>query len=1088
MLRSLSFSLLLPLLAALPSTAAAGDFKVSLVASGWRLSATAPHSARAELRQVEGGLQFRSDGELSVPRSATWRLSLSGIGWSAYRYVIAEYKAEWIEPDRTIVSLVDPGKAGVKLIESADLITDGLWHKLIVKLDLPAASADLVLTLPSRDSRSYITLRSLKFAASESEIGPAIAPEADAQCERNLICVALDSAFNSSYAGLLSRQLASPAPARILDGGQYFAADRVAVAGLPFRVLPSGANLVSPSPGPAANKEVIDNFGTAAKRGDVAPVSRDNVTEIAVGVAASEVYLLLAAELPSRRPNFNASDAPKTIEDVEELAVELVYEDGSRDLAFPYSVSDRRHIVQRALGAYVIPASGARLAKVVLHNRCLEGDVHLAALTVNTGSKRLFPDLSVRSKAIAPGLQEPAPREPFAAREGNILRLGNRYVDLEIDAANAFSIRTLNNRWLPKQAQHLVPLAGLEIAVDKRVVSLKLARIESQPGGFDVFYTSDQPVALDVKASVSIAEEPQARFRLSVTNRSSAPLRADIRFPKVNALQLGETKDLSYFFPKYGNMLGTAPATFYSQAGFSYPMQFFDVFNSAVGGGLYLLSKDLSHKAQRYYLSKQDSGTTFYLEYPALYTHLQPGQPYVGTETMLGVHTGDWHAAAQAYRDWVKTWYRPYKAQQDSKAWYRESFWLLCELADGLEHHKLRLPPWYDPRTKRYMLRDIISEFSRDAGATPDILHFWGWNWGDRRFGLYGQEQYADMGGLEGFRAALDDVQQNLKIPVSLYLDGTLCSTASPFCEDLSAEIAMRSEDGKIPQPFGSYRMCHFTQKWQDYLAGVYPRVYRETGAPILYVDEVGSPNFMCWAPNHGHAVPLNMNEADFAHLKALREATPENVALYGEYPVTDVTSQFWDCNITYHLFRWAEQQLGPYYNRTTQDSGLSRAQVDSLRFLFPRVVQLNLPIAERGSWQFLKQIFFNGSALYDAFWDRFPSKGQAFWAKAFGIMKEYRDCFTSDTPETLVATEQAAVAANRFPGKGRTVWTLYNQAYATVRAPVLAIDHVEGATYRNLWTGEALNPVIRDGKALISVELEPQGIGCVAQVRASVP
>ena len=1086
MLRSLVLALVLQLLPAVCAPAAAAELKVSLNAAEWRLSTAAPAAGRAELRAVDGGLQFRTEGALAVSRSSTWRLPLAGAGLSAYHYLVVEYQAEWIELDRQLVSVTDSAGAEHKLVESADLIADGLRHKLIAKCDLPDPAAELLLTVPSKDSRAYITLRSLEFVSSKAEFGPAIQSGSGAQCGPALLCVDLDSYFNTAYAAMLSRQLAVSGSARILDGGAFFPNERVAADGLPFRVRPLGNNLVSPPPPPAANEEMIKNFGAQARRGAVAPLSRDSITEVKVGVEASEIYLLLAAELPARRSFFNAPEGPKTIEDVEELAVELVYENGVRDFAFPYSVSDRRHIVQRDLGPYVVPASGARLAKIVLHNRCLEGDVHLAAITVNTGAKRLFPNLIPRSSAPSSAAREPAPRAPFAIREGNLLRLGNRYLDLEIDAANAFSIRTLNNRWLPRQAQRLEPQAGLEIAVDGRISSIKLDRIEPQPGGFDVFYTSDQPAPLEMQASVRVEAGPEARFLLTVTNRSTAPLRADIRFPKVNALRLGQAHDLWYFFPKYGNALSSAPATFYSQAGFSYPMQFFDLFNPTAGGGLYLLSKDLSHKAQRYFLSKGDSGATFYLEYPALYTHLPPGQPYRCTETMLGVHRGDWHAAAQAYHDWVKTWYRPYKAQQDSKAWYRQSFWLLCELADGLEHETLRLPPWYDRQNNRYLMRDILEEFSRDVGATPDILHFWGWNWGPRRFGLYGPEQYGDMGGLDGFRAALDDVQKNLKIPVSLYLDGTLCSTASPFCESLSEELAMRAEDGKIPRPFGSFRMCHYTRKWQEYLADVYPRVYRETGAPILYVDELGSPNFMCWSPHHGHPVPLNMNEADYAHLKAIREATPEQVALYGEYPVTDVTSQFWDCNITYHLFRWAEQRLGPFYNRTTQDSGLSRAQVDALRFLFPRVVQLNLPIAERGSWHFLKQIFFNGCALYDAFWDRFPSKGQKFWTHAYRIMKEYRDCFATDTPETLVSTEHAAVAANRFPGNGRTVWTLYNQAYTTVRAPVLAIEHAEGATYQDLWTGRTLNPVIRNGKALISLELEPQGIGCVLQTRIS--
>lgn len=103
---------------------------------------------------------------------------------------------------------------------------------------------------------------------------------------------------------------------------------------------------------------------------------------------------------------------------------------------------------------------------------------------------------------------------------------------------------------------------------------------------------------------------------------------------------------------------------------------------------------------------------------------------------------------------------------------------------------------------------------------------------------------------------------------------------------------------------------------------------------------------------------------------------------------------------------------------------------------------------------------------------------------RAFDIKKEYKDCFTSETPEALVATLHAYVQANRFPGKGRTLWTLYNQQYITFRGPVLEIIHTEGARYLNVWTGKPIYPKIINGKAVITATLEPQGIGCVAQLR----
>ena len=71
---------------------------------------------------------------------------------------------------------------------------------------------------------------------------------------------------------------------------------------------------------------------------------------------------------------------------------------------------------------------------------------------------------------------------------------------------------------------------------------------------------------------------------------------------------------------------------------------------------------------------------------------------------------------------------------------------------------------------------------------------------------------------------------------------------------------------------------------------------------------------------------------------------------------------------------------------------------------------------------------------------------------------------------------------ANKWPGKGRTVWTLYNQRYRTVRGSILAVDHVEGASYKDVWNDRPLKPVIKNGKAYLSLEMDPQGVGCVVQ------
>ena len=104
----------------------------------------------------------------------------------------------------------------------------------------------------------------------------------------------------------------------------------------------------------------------------------------------------------------------------------------------------------------------------------------------------------------------------------------------------------------------------------------------------------------------------------------------------------------------------------------------------------------------------------------------------------------------------------------------------------------------------------------------------------------------------------------------------------------------------------------------------------------------------------------------------------------------------------------------------------------------------------------------------------------RAFLRNALRILHEHREAFRTLSPRPLVPTEDPLVYANEFPGKAETVWTLFNADYRTHRGPVLAVKHVDGATYRDLWGGVELTPALRGGDAVLSVELGPRGIGCV--------
>jgi len=80
------------------------------------------------------------------------------------------------------------------------------------------------------------------------------------------------------------------------------------------------------------------------------------------------------------------------------------------------------------------------------------------------------------------------------------------------------------------------------------------------------------------------------------------------------------------------------------------------------------------------------------------------------------------------------------------------------------------------------------------------------------------------------------------------------------------------------------------------------------------------------------------------------------------------------------------------------------------------------------------------------------------------------------------VPTLRAGVYANSFPGKQRTIWTLLNGRFQGVKGELIAVDHVAGATYHDVWNDVPLSPRIEDGRAIMSVDLPPQGVGCVVQ------
>ncbi|MGH8179276.1 MAG: formylglycine-generating enzyme family protein [Steroidobacter sp.] len=129
--------------------------------------------------------------------------------------------------------------------------------------------------------------------------------------------------------------------------------------------------------------------------------------------------------------------------------------------------------------------------------------------------------------------------------------------------------------------------------------------------------------------------------------------------------------------------------------------------------------------------------------------------------------------------------------------------------------------------------------------------------------------------------------------------------------------------------------------------------------------------------------------------------------------------------------------------------------------------------------------MFFNGVG-YVAWenvwgvWNQFTSRDAETLRRLATLQRKFAELFVSLEWEPYATALQQGVFASKFPGVDVTLWTLVNRNEYDLTGEQLAAPHREGCTYVDLWNGEALEPRIVDGQALIGLNLEARGYGAV--------
>jgi len=250
----------------------------------------------------------------------------------------------------------------------------------------------------------------------------------------------------------------------------------------------------------------------------------------------------------------------------------------------------------------------------------------------------------------------------------------------------------------------------------------------------------------------------------------------------------------------------------------------------------------------------KEKGLRFSFRYPL---YLGAGETFDLPETVFADYDGDWHRAADIYRDWYLSVFKPayvpkclrelpvwamviLKQQNDEIAWPYTDF---DKLADILEAHGI------------------------------DVVEFHGWGVGghDKFYPEYDPDPA--MGGREALKTGLRLLRKRGIHPI-LYANGQLIDVGTTaFWREKGRSLHVQRRDGTpcrehwqkfIDVPGHTFDLaCDTTPAWRTQMLSL-ARQALDLGAVGIFYDQIGyeSPH-QCFNPAHPHPVGQNIETTD---------------------------------------------------------------------------------------------------------------------------------------------------------------------------------------------------------------------------------
>jgi formylglycine-generating enzyme required for sulfatase activity len=209
--------------------------------------------------------------------------------------------------------------------------------------------------------------------------------------------------------------------------------------------------------------------------------------------------------------------------------------------------------------------------------------------------------------------------------------------------------------------------------------------------------------------------------------------------------------------------------------------------------------------------------------------------------------------------------------------------------------------------------------------------------------------------------------------------------------------------------------------------------------------------------------VPLAFHKAAMEHGRPL-VLQPESTAQAGD-----------------HILSWNVQS----WSKRIPDESIPT--VVKLKWLEPRHIVNIENRWSRARTNDLQHALFNGIGYVAwenvfGFWNQLTDRDAETLRRVGMILRRFWRLVTGPDWRPYEHTLQFGVFASRFPSASETLWTIVNRNEFAVAGEQIALAHVEGAAYFDVWSGRPIAPRLEGGCAYIALDMDGRGFGAVLQ------